>query len=250
MHLGFPALRSGEALSRPAGDVPDLARKVLSHPEVASRNWVFEQYDHDVQLRTVSLGPDAAVLRLDGEALSLSCGCNPRHVYLRPYEGAANAVLENASNLACVGASPLCIVDCLNFASPVHPEVYWQLSESVRGLGDAARDLGIPVVGGNVSLYNESDEHNTRIKPTPSLGMLGKGPLSPPARPGDGWGLALVGEPGPHFGGSVLDAITGCGGDAPPIGSARFLPVVRERVCATRGIAATDISQGGSSLPW
>jgi len=121
---------AAKPFSRPAGDVPDLARKVLSHPEVASRNWVFEQYDHDVQLRTVSLGPDAAVLRLDGEALSLSCGCNPRHVHLKPYEGAANAVIENASNLACAGASPICLVDCLNFASPVHPEVYWQLSEA------------------------------------------------------------------------------------------------------------------------
>jgi len=236
---------AAKPFSRPAGDLSGLALKVLSHPEVASRNWVSEQYDHDVQLRTVSLGPDAAVLRLDGEALSLSCGCNPRHVYQKPYEGATNAVLENAANLACVGASPLCIVDCLNFASPVHPEVYWQLSECVRGLGDAARQLGIPVVGGNVSLYNESDEHNTRIKPTPSIGMLGKGPLSRPVEPGDGWGLALLGETGPHFGGSVLDATTGCGGDAPPIGSARFLPVVRERVCATEGIAATDISQGG-----
>lgn len=236
---------ASKPFSRPSEDIAGLARKVLSHPEVAFKNWVFEQYDHDVQLRTVSLGPDAAVLRLDGEALALSCGCNPRHIYLKPYEGTANAVLENASNLACVGASPLCIVNCLNFASPVHPEVYWQLSECVRGLGDAARNLATPVVGGNVSLYNESDEHDTRIKPTPSIGMLGKGPLFTPARPGEGWGLALLGEPGAHFGGSVLDAVTGCGGDAPPLGSARFLPLVRERVCATRDIAVTDISQGG-----
>lgn len=231
--------------SRPAGDIEDLARKVLAHPEVAVKTWVFEQYDHDVQLRTVSFGPDAAVLRLDGEALSLSCGCNPRHIFLNPYEGTANAVLENASNLACVGTAPLCIVNCLNFASPVHPEVYWQLFECVRGLGDASRRLGIPVVGGNVSLYNESDEHGTRIKPTPSIGMLGKGPLRPPIRPGEGWGLALLGEAGPHFGGSVLDAVTGCGGDPPPLGSDRFLPLVRKRLLETEGLAATDLSQGG-----
>ncbi len=231
--------------SRPAGDIEDLARKVLAHPEVAVKTWVFEQYDHDVQLRTVSFGPDAAVLRLDGEALSLSCGCNPRHIFLNPYEGTANAVLENASNLACVGTAPLCIVNCLNFASPVHPEVYWQLFECVRGLGDASRRLGIPVVGGNVSLYNESDEHGTRIKPTPSIGMLGKGPLRPPTRPKEGWGLALLGETGPHFGGSVLDAVTGCGGDPPPLGTDRFLPLVRKRLLATEGLAATDLSQGG-----
>jgi len=231
--------------SRPAGDIEDLARKVLAHPEVAVKTWVFEQYDHDVQLRTISFGPDAAVLRLDGEALSLSCGCNPRHIFLNPYEGTANAVLENASNLACVGTAPLCIVNCLNFASPVHPEVYWQLCECVRGLGDASRRLGIPVVGGNVSLYNESNEHGTRIKPTPSIGMLGKGPLRPPIRPKEGWGLALLGETGPHFGGSVLDAVTGCGGDPPPLGTDRYLPLVRKRLLATEGLAATDLSQGG-----
>ncbi|MCQ8893383.1 MAG: phosphoribosylformylglycinamidine synthase subunit PurL [Methanolinea sp.] len=231
--------------SRPGGDLADLARKVLSFPEVAHKDWVFEQYDHDVQLRTVSLSPDAAVLRLDGEALSLSCGCNPRHIFLRPYEGSANAVLENAANIACVGGSPLCIVNCLNFASPVHPDISWQLAECVRGLGDAARTLGTPVVGGNVSLYNESDEHDTRILPTPSIGMLGKGPLLPRVQPGEGWRLALLGDTGAHFGGSVLDAVTGCGGEAPPLGSARFLPLVRDCVRATRDVAVTDLSQGG-----
>jgi phosphoribosylformylglycinamidine synthase len=231
--------------SRPGGDIRTLALLVLSNPEVARKDWVYEQYDHDVQLRTVSLGGDAAVLRLEGQALAFSCGCNPRHIHLSPYNGTANAVLENASNLACVGARPICILNCLNFASPVHPEIYWQISESVRGMGDEARTLGVPVVGGNVSLYNESDELNTQIKPTPSIGMLGKGPLLDPVQPDDGWELALMGDAGMHLGGSVLDAVTGCGGSAPPRGDAKFLAPVRERVAASADLAATDISQGG-----
>ena len=133
---------------------------------MARKDWVYEQYDRDVQLRTVSVQNDAAVLRLEDKALVFSCGCNPRHIYLKPFEGTANAFIENASNLACLGADPLSLVNCLNFASPEHPEVNWQLEQCVLGLGDAARRMAIPVVGGNVSLYNESDEFGTQIKPT------------------------------------------------------------------------------------
>ncbi|MBP1928584.1 phosphoribosylformylglycinamidine synthase [Methanolinea mesophila] len=229
----------------PAGDLESLALKVLSFPEVASRQWVVEQYDHDVQIRTVTLAGDAAVLRLGNGGLALSCGCNPRHIYLSPYAGAANAVLENAANLACVGATPLCIVNCLNFASPVHPEIYWQLEQSVLGMGAMARTLGTPVVGGNVSLYNESDEMGTQIKPTPSIGMLGKCEVRHPARPSDGWVLALAGDTGDHFGGSVLDAVTGCGGAPPPQADPRLLLAIRDLMTRGRDIAVTDLSQGG-----
>ncbi len=230
---------------RPTRPLRELALMVLAHPEVASRTWVSEQYDRDVQVRTVDAHHAAAVLRLGNAALALSCGCNPRQIHLKPYEGTANAVLENAANLACVGAVPIAIVNCLNFASPIHPEVYWQLSQAVRGLGEAARALSCPVVGGNVSLYNESDEHDTQIRPTPSIGMVGKGPVRRWTRPETGWTLALVGEGGPDFGGSVLDAVTGCGGHAPTMGDPGTITLVRNAVAGSERVTATDLSQGG-----
>jgi phosphoribosylformylglycinamidine synthase len=191
------------------------------------------------------MGHDAAVLRLGTAAVVLSCGCNPRQIHLKPYEGTWNAVLENAANLACAGAVPVAIVNCLNFASPVHPEVYWQLSQAVRGLGDAARAIHCPVVGGNVSLYNESDEHGTQIKPTPSIGMVGRGPIRRWVRPEPGWTLAITGETGPDFGGSVLDAVSGCGGHAPTMGDPDAIAPVRLAVGDSERVTATDLSQGG-----
>ncbi|MDD4253344.1 MAG: phosphoribosylformylglycinamidine synthase subunit PurL [Methanoculleus horonobensis] len=231
--------------SRPETPVKDLALAVLAHPDVAQKDWVYEQYDRDVQLRSVSLGHDAAVLRLEDKALVLSCGCNPRHIYLKPFEGTANAVIENASNLACLGADPLCIVDCLNFASPEHPEVFWQLEQSVLGLGDAARRMAIPIVGGNVSLYNESDEFETQIKPTPSLGMAGRGEVREWTAPQSGEKLALIGKTSPDFGGSVLDAVTGCGGLAPAMADPAVVTSIRDLVRDGRVTAATDLSRGG-----
>ncbi|MDN7024953.1 phosphoribosylformylglycinamidine synthase subunit PurL [Methanoculleus sp. FWC-SCC1] len=234
------------AFVRPATPVKELALRVLAHPDVAEKTWVTEQYDKDVQLQTVSHSRDAAVLRLEDAALVLSSGCNPRHIYLKPYEGTANTVIENASNLACVGAEPLCIVNCLNFASPVHPEISWQLEQSVLGLGDMARTMGIPIVGGNVSLYNESDEFNTQIKPTPSIGMAGKSDEVrrwKPAEEGDL--LMLIGATRPEFGGSVLDAVTGCGGMAPALADPAVVAVVRDLGRSGVVTAATDLSRGG-----
>ncbi len=229
----------------PEAGLRDLFLAVLSHPEVASRDWVVEQYDHDVQLRTVALNGDAAVLRLGEEGLALSCGCNPRHIFLSPYDGTANAVFENAANLACAGAEPLCIVNCLNFASPVHPEIYWQIAESVRGMGDMARAMGVPIVGGNVSLYNESDEMGTQIKPTPSIGMIGRVRLRPRSFPREGMSLALIGSTGDHFGGSVLDAMTGCGGFPPSRADPAMVVLIRNLVRSHPDLAVTDLSQGG-----
>jgi phosphoribosylformylglycinamidine synthase II len=224
--------RAETVFQRPPGDMRDLALGILSHPDVAGKEWVFEQYDHDVQLHTVSIGGDAAVLRLGDKALVLSCGCNPRHIHLSPYAGTANAVMENVSNLACAGATPLCLVNCLNFASPVHPHIYWQLEQSTHGLGDMARILGVPVVGGNVSLYNESDEFSTQIKPTPSIGVIGKGNLISQSPPSDGDELAL-------------DAISGCGGAAPPIAEHAVLSAVRSLVEEKKVQGITDLSCGG-----
>ena len=237
-----PAIRS---FRTPEGSLKSLALQVLSHPEVAGKGWVTEQYDHDVQLRSVSLGNDAAVLRLGDGALVLSCGCNPRQIAIAPYEGTANSLLENAANLAVLGSTPLCIVNCLNFASPVHPEIYWQIEQCVLGLGDMARRMKVPVVGGNVSLYNESDEFGTKIPPTPSIGLVGKGEVRRWTKAPGGSVLVLVGESKPEFGGSVLDAVTGCGGDAPAVADPAVIGTVRDLVAGGGCEAATDLSQGG-----
>ena len=229
----------------PVDDLKSLCHKVLSHPEIADKDWVISQYDHDVQLRTVSIDCDSAALRLGGEGLFLSCGCSPRQIYLKPYAGTANAVYENAANLACMGAEPLCIVNCLNFASPVHPEIFWQMKEAVTGMGDMARALNTPVVGGNVSLYNESDEFNTQIRPTPVIGMVGKGPLRSFKKASEGGVLAVIGKTTPDFGGSLLDEITGCGGSAPEMADPGIITIVRELVRSGKTEAVTDISHGG-----
>lgn len=230
---------------RPEKPLKELVFMVLSHPDVARKDWVVEQYDHDVQVRTVDINGEAAILRLGNAALGFSCGCSPRHIELSPYAGTANAVYENAANLACAGSEPLAIVNCLNFASPVHPEIYWQLSECIRGMGDMARELGIPVVGGNVSLYNESDEFETQIKPTPSIGMVGRGPVLKSGKPMNNLTLALVGSTRPEMGGSVLDAVSGCGGEVPPVADTATLGRVRKLVAEGLVEAMVDLSHGG-----
>jgi phosphoribosylformylglycinamidine (FGAM) synthase-like enzyme len=118
---------------------------------------------------------DAGVLRIidDTQGLALSCGCNPAHVEADPYNGGAGTVIENAMNLAAVGARPIALVDCLNFGNPERAEIFYQFKQASFGLGDAARKLETPVVGGNVSFYNESDEFGSSIAPTPSIGMVG-----------------------------------------------------------------------------
>ncbi|MBE0524144.1 MAG: phosphoribosylformylglycinamidine synthase subunit PurL [Methanosarcinales archaeon] len=157
-------------------DLKSVILKLLSAPNIASKEWVYRQYDHEVQVRSVvKPGRDAGVLRIidEKQGLAMSCGCNPAQVEADPYNGGAGVVIENAMNLAAVGARPLALVDCLNFGNPERPEIYHQFKQACLGLGDAARTLEIPVVGGNVSFYNESDEFGTAIAPTPSIGMVG-----------------------------------------------------------------------------
>ena len=153
---------------------------LLSSHNLASRRPLFEQYDSIVQSRTVRRPAecDAAVLQLSPDggsgAIAVSIDGNGRRVACDPYAGAIEAVLECAANLACAGAEPLGLTNCLNFGNPEKPHVAWQLSEAVRGLADACRALDVPVVGGNVSLYNESG--GGPIYPTPVVGMVGKLP--------------------------------------------------------------------------
>jgi phosphoribosylformylglycinamidine synthase subunit PurL len=148
--------------------------QLLSSPTIASKAWAYRQYDSTIRTSTV-VGPggDAAVVRVRGtrKALALKTDCNGRYVYLDPRVGSRIAVAEAARNVACVGARPLAITNCLNFGNPRRPEVYYQLRESITGMGEACRALGTPVTGGNVSLYNESPDG--AVYPTPVIGMVG-----------------------------------------------------------------------------
>jgi phosphoribosylformylglycinamidine synthase len=184
----------------------DALLALLSSPNVASKRWVWEQYDSIVQGQTVrGPGGDAALIRIEGtlKALALSSDGKGRFGILDPYLGAAHAVAEAARNVACTGARPLAITNCLNFGNPERPEVMWQFSESIRGMSDACRALETPVTGGNVSFYNESGDSS--IWPTPVIGMLG---LIEDYRLAVGHGFAdgmlvyLLGETFPELGGS------------------------------------------------
>ncbi|PSB02632.1 phosphoribosylformylglycinamidine synthase subunit PurL [Merismopedia glauca] len=167
----------------------EILLQLLDSPTIASKSWVYRQYDHQVQNNTVILpgGADASVIRLrpqirSGEptvanrGVAATVDCNSRYVYLDPYEGAKAVVAEAARNLSCVGAEPIAVTDNLNFGSPEKPVGYWQLAEACRGISEACSEFATPVTGGNVSLYNEtvdSDGHPQPIYPTPVIGMVG-----------------------------------------------------------------------------
>ncbi|MFA0747805.1 phosphoribosylformylglycinamidine synthase subunit PurL, partial [Fervidibacter sp.] len=158
-------------------DYTDALLHLLSSPNIASKAWVYEQYDHMVQVNTVVPpgAADAAVLRLkdwdEKLGIAVTTDCNSLYCYLDPYLGAQLAVAESARNLSCVGAEPAGVTDCLCFGNPDKPDRYWQFVESVKGIADACRELGIPVVSGNVSFYNESEV--SVIHPSPLIGMVG-----------------------------------------------------------------------------
>jgi len=161
--------------SLPSVDPHSSLLKLLASPEIASKRWVFEQYDQQVQTQTtLSFGRgDAAVLAPRGtkKGIALKIDGNSRHCYLHPYRGGQLAVAEAARNVACTGAAPAAVTDGLNFGNPTYPHVYWQFSEAVKGIADAAETMGTPVISGNVSFYNESDLGE--VLPTPLIGMLG-----------------------------------------------------------------------------
>jgi len=158
-------------------DYTDALLHLLSSPNIASKAWVYEQYDHMVQVNTVVLPgvADAAVLRLkdwdEKLGIAVTADCNSLYCYLDPYRGAQLAVAEAARNLSCVGAEPAGVTDCLCFGNPDKPDRYWQFVESVKGIADACRELNVPVVSGNVSFYNESEI--SVIHPSPIIGMVG-----------------------------------------------------------------------------
>jgi phosphoribosylformylglycinamidine synthase II len=179
-HPALPALHAFDADTLPEpSDLGQVLLDVLARPNVASKAWVYQQYDHMVRLvGAVRPGGDAAVVRLaTGEeararkGLAFSVACNGRFCFLDPHLGAMHAVAECARNIACVGGEPLAVTDCLNFGNPEKPEIMWQFAEAVRGLSEACLAFGTPVVSGNVSLYNETE--GQAIFPTPTVAMLG-----------------------------------------------------------------------------
>lgn len=152
----------------------EVLLKLLAEPNIASKREVYRQYDHMVLVGTmVEPGSDAAVVKIEGteKAIALATDCNARHCYLDPFEGTKAAVVEAARNVACSGAKPVAITNCLNFGNPYKPEVYWTFAEAIRGMSAACIALETPVTGGNVSFYNESPK--AAVWPTPVIGMLG-----------------------------------------------------------------------------
>lgn len=193
-------------------DYKETLLQLLSQPTIASKEWVYEQYDYMVRTNTViSPGSDAAVLRIRGtrKALAMTTDCNSRYAYLDPEMGGKIAVAEAARNIVCSGAEPLAITDNLNFGNPEKPDVFWQIEKAADGMSDACRVLNTPVIGGNVSLYNEST--GTAIYPTPVVGMVGLVTdfdhitTQSFKQPGDF--IYLVGETKAEFGGSELQKL-------------------------------------------
>jgi phosphoribosylformylglycinamidine synthase subunit PurL len=155
-------------------DYKETLLALLQQPTIASKEWVYQQYDHMVRTNTVvSPGSDAAVVRIRGtrKALAMTTDCNSRYLYLDPETGGKIAVAEAARNIVCSGAEPLAITDCLNFGNPEKPEIFWQFEKAVDGMSEACRAFNTPVIGGNVSLYNETN--GTAVYPTPVVGMVG-----------------------------------------------------------------------------
>jgi phosphoribosylformylglycinamidine synthase II len=246
--------------------VTETFHSLLGSANVASRRWVFEQYDFIVGSRTVGRPEqaDAAALKAayeptathaEGRALAVSIDGNGRRVACDPYIGAAEAVYECAANLACVGAESLGLTNCLNFGNPEKPHVAWQLTRAVAGLGAACRALGVPVVGGNVSLYNESPDGP--IYPTPVVGMVGEIPEASRVA-GSGFPLpggtepemvALIGPFTPSLRGSELANQRGeleAGLESFDLAAVRrALDIVREAVRAGDVRSAHDVSDGG-----
>jgi phosphoribosylformylglycinamidine synthase len=199
---------------RKAGvDPRDALLRLLASPNIASKAWVHEQYDSIVQGGTVAgCGDnDAALVRVPGttKALALSSDGRGRFGALDPYLGAAHAVAESARNVACTGAKPLAITNCMNFGNPERPQVMWQFSESVRGMGDACLAFDTPVTGGNVSFYNESSD--SAIWPTPVIGMLGViddyHRAVPSGFVAEGNQIWILGDTAEEFGGSEFQAL-------------------------------------------
>ncbi|MCW1249335.1 phosphoribosylformylglycinamidine synthase subunit PurL [Acaricomes phytoseiuli] len=236
-------------------DLKAAMLELMASPNLASTAWITDQYDRYVQGNTAQAMPDdAGVIRVNEETglgVALATDANGRYCYLDPYQGAQLALAEAYRNVATAGAKPLAVTDCLNFGSPEDPEVMWQFAESVRGLADACQQLGVPVTGGNVSLYNQTG--GVAIHPTPVVGVLGVfddvARRTPSGWREDGQAIYLLGTTRAELDGSEWAKLQGHLGGKPPV-----VDLDRERQlaeilvnCSRDGMvdAAHDLSEGG-----
>jgi phosphoribosylformylglycinamidine synthase len=239
-------------------DLGTTLKQLLAAPNIASKEWIYRQYDHYVRGNTViAPGADAAVIRVKdtNKGLALTVDGNGRYCYLDPYVGGVIAVAEAARNLACVGARPIGLTDCLNFGSPENPAVMWQFAEVIHGMRDACLSLGVPVVSGNVSFYNETD--GTPIYPTPTIGMVGlldrvESAITPWFKSA-GDLVLLLGRPREELGGSeYLKLIHGQTRGTPPWIDLKIERAVQNccREAIERGLlrSAHDVSDGGLAV--
>jgi phosphoribosylformylglycinamidine synthase len=247
----------------PEEDLNGALEALLDSPNLGSKEWVYRQYDQRVQGNTViAPGGDAALVRVkreDGTAtrkgLAMSVDCNPRFCWLDPYEGTRAAVAEAARNVACTGARPLATTNCLNFGNPEKPEIMWEFAEAVRGLSDAAEALGVPVISGNVSFYNET--LGTAIFPTPTIAIVGllddweRHAVAHFPRPG--LALVLLGETREELGGSEwLSLRRGLEAGMPPSvdleHEARLHRLLARAVASATIESAHDVADGGLAV--
>jgi phosphoribosylformylglycinamidine synthase II len=250
--------RRAKTPTRQAPPLDQVLEQLLDAPTIASKRWVFEQYDGTVRGRSViTPGGDAGVLRVEDTtfALAMTVDGNSRHVLLDPYEGGKGVVAEAARNIACTGARPLGITDCLNFGNPERPEIFFQFREACRGIGDACRAFDTPVTGGNVSLYNQNP--TGAIDPTPTVGMVGLLHDVHQAVPSHfratGDAILLLGTTRGHLGGSaywaeVLDCV---GGPPPPIdldAERHLQDFLVAAAAAGLLVSAHDLSDGGLAV--
>jgi phosphoribosylformylglycinamidine synthase II len=239
-------------------DLNGALEKVLASPTVASKEWVYNQYDYMVRTATaVRPGSDAAVVLVDGtrKALAMTTDCNGRYVHLDPEMGGRIAVAEAARNIVCSGAEPLAITDNLNFGNPEKPEIFWQLEKSADGMSEACVKLDTPVIGGNVSLYNENAKG--AIYPTPVIGMVGLvhdvDHIMTQGFKSEGDVIVLLGDTKAEFGGSELQyVLSGAPAGRPPVIDLDVEKQVQDAVLGAiqQGLVASahDLSEGGIAV--
>jgi phosphoribosylformylglycinamidine synthase len=253
------ALRAWDPRSLPEpSDIGQMLVDLLASPTIASKAWAFRQYDQQVGLNTLVLpGSDAAVLRIKGtqRAIAVSTDGNGRHVRLDPRRGAALAVCEAARNVSCAGGRPAGVTDCMNFGSPERPEILWQFAEAIEGIAEACRALDMPVVGGNVSFYNETS--GQAILPTPIIGVVGvlddAERLATQSFKSSGHRIAVLGPTAVSLGGSEylwMRARRVAGPLAPlDLGlERRVQAAVQGAIAADLVTAAHDVSDGGLAV--
>ncbi|MCF6139138.1 phosphoribosylformylglycinamidine synthase subunit PurL [Pseudalkalibacillus berkeleyi] len=254
----YEAFQAQNAYMPQMTDYKDTLLKLLAQPTIASKAWVFDQYDHMVRTSTVvSPGSDAAVVRIRGtrKALAMTTDCNSRYLYLDPEVGGKIAVAEAARNIVCSGAEPLAITDCLNFGNPEKPEIFWQLEKAVDGMSDACRTFSTPVIGGNVSLYNETN--GGAVYPTPVVGMVGLVHDLEHVTTQDfkeaGDVIYMIGETKPEFGGSELQKLLegSISGKAPELDlekEARYQSQLLQAIQEGLVASAHDVAEGGMAV--